>query len=79
MTILAGIGIGKLVSGLFVPMLQTAYAVSNQVLPMEMCTNTSDMLRLYGALALVMAVCLAVLIVLVVKLNVTKALKLGEE
>lgn len=79
LTILAGIGIGKLVSQLFVPMLQTAYAVSNQVLPMEMCTNTSDMLRLYGALALVMVICLAVLIVLVVKLNVTKALKLGEE
>ena len=55
LTILAGIGIGKLVS------------------------DMSDMLRLYGALALVMLTCLVVLIVLVVKLNVTKALKLGEE
>lgn len=79
LTILAGIGIGKLVSRMFVPMLQTAYAVSNQVLPMEVCSNASDMVRLYGALALVMVVCLIVLIVLVVKLNVTKALKLGEE
>lgn len=79
LTILAGIGIGKLVSKLFVPMLQTAYTVSDQVFPMEVYSNASDMLRLYGSLALVMAVCLIVLIVLVVKLNVTKALKLGEE
>ncbi len=79
LTILVGIGIGKLVSKMFVPMLQTAYALADQVLPMKLTTNTGDMLRLYGALAAVMIVCLVVLIVLVVKLNVTKALKLGEE
>lgn len=79
LTILAGIGIGRLVSVLFVPILQTTYAVSNQVLPMEVCSSLSDMVRLYGALAAVMVLCLVVLIILVVKLNVTKALKLGEE
>lgn len=79
LTILTGIGIGKLVSDLFVPMLQTAYAVSDQVLPLKIYVNLSDMMRLYGALAVMIIVCLAVLAVLVVKLNVTKALKLGEE
>lgn len=79
LSIFAGIGIGKLTSGMFVPMLQTAYAASNQVLPMKLIENQEDMIRLYGVVGAVMAVCLLVLILLVFKLNVTKALKLGEE
>lgn len=79
LTVFAGIGIGRLVSRLYVPMLQTAYAVSEQVLPMKLSSNPSDLMRLYNALAGMMIVCLAVLIILVVKLNVARALKLGEE
>ncbi len=75
----AGIAIGKMVSGMYTPMLQTAYAAVDQVLPMELYTNPADMVRLYSALLLVLAVCLIVLIVIVFKLNVAKALKLGEE
>ncbi|MDE5747868.1 MAG: ABC transporter permease, partial [Acetatifactor sp.] len=77
--ILGGVGIGHLSSQMFVPMLQTAYAASNQVLPMELITRQSDMLRLYGVVAGVMALCLVVLIVIVFRMNVVKALKLGEE
>ncbi len=77
--ILAGIGIGKLTSQMFVPVLQTAYAAANQALPLFLITDTMDMVRLYGVIAGVMVVCLAVLFLLVYKLNVTKALKLGEE
>lgn len=79
MSVLAGIGIGKLASRMFVPMLQMAYAASNQVLPMQLYTNQEDLLRLYGALTLMMVICLLVLILLVLRLNMTKALKLGEE
>jgi len=79
LSILVGIGIGKLASGMYVPMLQMAYAADNQVLPMQLYTNPSDMFRLYAALAVVMAVCLLVLIIIVFKMNVAKALKLGEE
>ena len=79
LSILAGIGIGHVTSKMFVPMIQTAYAASNQVLPMQLITNQQDMFRLYGVVAGVMALCLLVLIILVFKLNVTKALKLGEE
>lgn len=79
LTVFAGIGIGRLVSGMYVPMLQTAYAVADQVLPMRLSSDPSDLMRLYGALAAMMALCLIILVILVVKLNVTKALKLGEE
>ncbi len=77
--ILSGIGIGKLTSQMFVPVLQTAYAAANQALPMYLITDSADMMRLYGVIGGVMVVCLAVLLLLVFKLNITKALKLGEE
>lgn len=79
LSIFAGIGIGTLTSRMFVPMLQTAYAASNQVLPMKLIVNQTDMNRLYVVIVGVMAMCLITLITLVFKLNVTKALKLGEE
>lgn len=77
--ILVGIGIGKLTSQMFVPILQTAYAAANQALPMYLITDRTDMARLYGVIGGVVAVCLVVLFTLVHKLNITKALKLGEE
>ena len=79
LSILAAIGVGTLTSKMFVPILQTAYAASNQVLPMQLITDSQDMVRLYGVVGGVMALCLFILIMIVFKLNVTKALKLGEE
>lgn len=79
LSILAGIGIGTMTSKMYVPMVQIAYAAANQVLPMKLIIYSLDMVRLYGVVAGVMVLCLVVLIVLVFKMNVTKALKLGEE
>ena len=78
-SIAAGIGIGTLAYRLFVPILQTAYSTTNQVLPLTLITKQSDMIRLYGVVGATMAICLVVLAVIVFKLNITKALKLGEE
>ena len=78
-SVAAGIGIGQLTSRMFVPILQQAYAASKQVLPMKLIINASDMMRLYVVIAGSMILCLAILILLIFKLNVTKALKLGEE
>jgi len=78
-SVFAGIGIGKLTSKMFVPILQQAYASQNQVLPMKLIMVASDMYRLYFVIAIVMLLALSVLIGIVSKMNVTKALKLGEE
>lgn len=78
-SVAAGIGIGRLASDMFVPIIQQAYAAANQVLPMRLVIETSDLVRLYGVIAGVMLICLVVLILLIFKMNVTKALKLGEE
>lgn len=78
-SVLAGIGIGKLSSEMFVPILQQAYASENQVLPMKLITDAADMYRLYGVISAAMLLALFVLVIILFKMNVTKALKLGEE
>lgn len=78
-SVMAGIGIGRLTSDMFVPILQASYATSDQILPMRLITEASDMYRLYGIVALVMIVSICTLIALLFRMNVTGALKLGEE
>lgn len=78
-SIFAGIFIGMLAYRMFVPMLQMAYSTTSQVLPLTLITQLSDMLRLYAVVGITMVICLVVLATLVFKLNITKALKLGEE
>ena len=78
-SICAGAGIGIVASRMFVPMIQTAYAADNQVLPLELITKTSDMVKLFGIIFLVLLVVLTVLAFIVSKMNITKALKLGED
>ena len=77
--ILAGAGIGLLGSRLFVPMIQNAYAASDQVLPLTLITSQSDLQQLFSVIAIVMLVCLFILTRIVAHLNITKALKLGED
>ena len=77
--ILAGTGIGLIGSRLFVPMIQNAYAASDQVLPLTLITNQSVLQQLFGVIGFVMVVCLFVLTRIVARLNITKALKLGED
>ena len=62
-----------------VPILQNAYTAADQVLPLRLITEEGDMVRLYGVVGAVLALCLLVLLGLVRKLNVAKALKMGEE
>lgn len=75
----AGALIGSLTSRLFIPILQYAYASEDQSLPMRMIVNRTDMIRLYGVIAGAMLLCLVVLIGILQRMNITKALKLGEE
>ncbi len=79
LSILAGFGIGKLTSAMFVPIIQKVYASTEQLLPMELITNSDDLVRLIVVIAVMMVICLSVLTVMLLKMNVAKALKLGEE
>ncbi len=78
-SIAAGFGIGLLTSKLFVPILQKAYATDSQVLPLVLYTNDADLVRLISVIVGVMVICLITLTIMLLKMNVAKALKLGED
>ena len=59
--------------------MQKAYASTSQVLPMQLITNSTDLVRLIIVIGGMMIVCLAVLTVMLLRMNVAKALKLGED
>ncbi len=79
LSILCGAGIGIVASKLFVPMIQLAYSAADQVLPMTLLTRQSDMVRLFGIIAVVLVVCLFILARQVFKMKIAQALKLGED
>lgn len=77
--IVAGLLTGLLASYLFVPIIQIAYSAADRVLPMELITETGDVVRLVAIILLVFAVCLFVLIRQVFAMKISQALKLGED
>lgn len=78
-SIMAGAVIGILASVLYVPMIQYAYASDNQVLPLKLVVNITDMEQLFLVIAVVLLICLIVLVRIVAKMNISNALKLGED
>ena len=77
--ILFGLLIGYIASVLYVPIIQIAYSASDRVLPLELITKGSDIVRLLVIIALMFAVCLGILIHQVFKMKISQALKLGED
>ncbi len=77
--IVAGGVIGVLASDMFVPMIQQAYAASEQVLPLELITKTGDIVQLFAIIGIMLCICLCVLGRIISKMNISSALKLGED
>lgn len=77
--IVAGGLIGVLASQMFVPMIQQAYAASEQILPLKMITRTGDMVQLFAVIGVMLCVCLVILGRIISKMNISSALKLGED
>ena len=79
----SAIAIGSLVGGiaarLFVPMIQVAYSPSLQKIPLMVVTYGRDYWNIFGIIGLMMVLCLMILGVLISKVNMAGALKLGED
>ena len=75
----AGIGIGALSSKLFIPLIQIAYSSADQVLPLTIISETSDYIRLFVVIGIMIAACMAILGGLISKIRISQALKLGED
>ena len=68
-----------LASKMFVPLVQIFYASTDQAIPLEVVNETLDMVRLFSIIGIVIVVCMVVLGKLISKINISQALKLGED
>jgi len=75
----AGILVGALTSKLYVPLIQIAYSSADQVLPLNIVSEGSDYIRLFAVIGTVILICMVVLGVLISKIKISQALKLGED
>lgn len=78
-SIAIGIGGGILTAKLYVPLVQIAYANADTVIPMEIISRADDMTKLLCVVAAMVILCMAVLGVLISKIRISRALKLGED
>ncbi|NLO47478.1 MAG: ABC transporter permease [Clostridiales bacterium] len=74
-----GVVVGLLVSKLYLPLVQIAYASVDTVIPLRVVSESSDMIRLLVVMFAVIAICMLILSGLIRKIKISQALKLGEE
>ena len=71
--------IGGIVSDLFVPLFRSMYSPADQVPPFLVAASQSDYVKLYVIIVLMLGGSFAILGWLIKKININKALKLGED
>ncbi len=79
LAIAAGAAVGKLASRLYIPLIQTVYSAADRAIPLEIISDPSDDLRLTVVIGLMIAVCMVILSVLISRIRISQALKLGED
>ena len=79
LSVAAGVGTGLLASRLYIPLVQLAYASADTVIPLEVTSSAGDMIRLLGTVGAVMVLCMVVLGILIRRIRISQALKLGED
>ena len=79
LSIAVGAIVGQLTSKLYMPLIQLAYAASDNALPLELISRSDDYLRLFAVIGLVMLICMMILGALISHMKIAQALKLGED
>lgn len=64
---------------MFVPLVQIFYASTDQAIPLEVVNKALDMVRLFSIIGIVIIICMIVLGKLISRINISQALKLGED
>ena len=78
-SIAVGALVGHWTSKLYMPLIQLAYAASDNALPLELISHSTDSIRLFAVIGMVMLVCMVILGVLISRMKIAQALKLGED
>ena len=71
--------IGGITSDLFVPLFQYMYDVNDQIPPYRVAAMQADYIKMYVLIALMLLGGFAILGAIIRKININKALKLGED
>lgn len=71
--------IGGVVSDLFVPLFQNMYDINDQMPPFRVAAMQSDYIKMYVLIAIMLIGGFAILGAIIRKININKALKLGED
>lgn len=77
--IATGAVVGHLTAKLYMPLIQLAYAASDNAVPLEVVSRTDDYVRLLVVIGIVILVCMVVLGCLISRMKIAQALKLGED
>ena len=77
--IATGAGVGFLPSALYMPLIQMAFASYDTVLPLQIVSYQSDIVRLFAVVGTMILVCMVILGWLISRMKITQALKLGED
>ena len=78
LSILAGVGVGMIVSEYYVSLIQIGYSTGCK-LPLITASDVRDTVRLFVVMGVMLAACMTVLGVTVRRIRIAQALKLGEE
>ena len=78
-SIAAGFVVGGMASDIFVPLFRTMYDAANQVPPFIVRGDAGDYIKMYVIIAVMLAGGFAVLGGIIKRININKALKLGED
>ena len=79
LSIAVGALVGHLTARLYMPLIQLAYAASDNALPLEVVRYAADDIRLFSAVGGMMLLCMVILGVLISRMKIAQALKLGED
>ncbi|WP_058306653.1 ABC transporter permease [Gracilibacillus massiliensis] len=79
MACLFGVAIGGITSRLFVPLFQLSFDPQTIVPPFQVIFDPSDTWRIYGFVGFMLVVGLIILVLLVKKIKIHQAIKLGED
>ena len=77
--IATGALVGYLTARLYMPLIQIAYSSSDNALPLRVVSQQSDAVRLAVIVAAMIGLCLVILGVLINRMKIAQALKLGED
>ena len=71
--------VGEVSSRLFIPLIQLSYNASEQIIPLLNYAETRDYVNLFTVIGIMIVICIIVLGVIISKLKIAQALKLGED